>query len=138
MVLSKQSLTIAKAGYWLLTIGVHGFICYKLFTMSKALAGLLWLFVGFLLIYVMYGVFFNTSDANSSWPPYLTSCPDYLTRLSPTACVDYVGLGSSLLKSDPTNPPDPTDPKYVFNPTGTLQQKAQNAQSLGLTWEGVT
>ena len=137
MVFSKTELGFAKAIYWLATLSAHIFICYKLFTSSRALAGILWLLCGLTLIFVMYFVFFQPGPSNS-WPPYLSSCPDYLTNIGPNACVDYVGLDSVLRKSDPKHPPNPTNADYVFNSSGTIQEKANKAIQYGLTWEGVT
>ena len=89
----------------------------------------------------MYYIYFPQSDDDSLWPPYISTCPDYLTVVSPTACMDFVGIHSPLLKkADPTNMPsltDSTSSQYVFNPTGSASEKARKAQQYGLTWEGI-
>ena len=140
MALSHTALVFAKWMYWIFALAIHLGLCYFLFKTSRAIAGMLWFLVGLLLIYVMYSVYFPAGDADSSWPPYLTACPDYLTILTPgtSACVDYVGLNTQLVRSDPAHPPLPTDSTRVFDASGTIQQKAAKAQQYGLTWEGVT
>ena len=138
MTLSAQSLGYAKVLYWVVMIMAQSFACYLLFKASHALAGLLWLFVGFFLIYVMYYVYFPAGDPGSHWPPYISACPDYLTKIGPNACVDYVGLSSPLLKrSDPLSPPPITDTTRVFDSSGSTAAKAAKTQQYGLSWEGV-
>jgi hypothetical protein len=96
----------------------------------------------------MYMYYFAPGDASSNWPPYITMCPDYLTSVdqadgkggSALVCFDFVGLNSKLLKSDPQHLPQPSDTnysRYAFNPSGTVAQKVANAQSNGLTWQGL-
>lgn len=138
MALSANELRLAKWLYWIILIAAHLYICYMLFTTQRPIAAIIWLILGAMLIYIMYPYYFPPGGAGSQWPPYITACPDYLTVLAPNLCVDYVGLNSPRLKkSDPEVPPPPTDSTRVFNASGTLSQKAANAQSYGLTWEGV-
>jgi len=109
MALSKQTLYLAKCLYWILLTCAH-----------------------------LYPVYFPPGNPGSQWPPYIAACPDYLTMIAPNACVDYVGLHSSLLKkSDPANPPAPTDSTRVFNAGGSVSHKAARAQQYGLSWEGI-
>jgi hypothetical protein len=111
-----------------------------LFINNRAIAGILWLVLGLLLIYIVYPYYFPPGDGSSSWPPYIAGCPDYLTMIGPNLCVDYVGLGSPRLqKSDSTlaTPPAASDTSHVFNSSGSVQEKAQRAQQYGLTWEGI-
>jgi hypothetical protein len=138
MAFSARTLKFMKVLYWVLMTAIHLFICYLLFTNDRSITGVIWLILGFILIYVMYWVYFPPGNPGSQWPPYLTACPDYLTLLAPNACVDFVGLGSpQLRKSDPANPPSPSDSAYVFNPSGTIEQKAARAQQYGLSWDGI-
>jgi hypothetical protein len=138
MAVSKSALKLMKSLYWIILSAAQLYVCYLLFTTSRPIAGILWLIFGFMLIYIMYPVFFPAGDPGSSWPPYITACPDYLTLLSKNACVDFVGLNSAQLKkSDPANPPGPADTQYIFNPSGNMAQKAAKAQQYGLSWEGI-
>ena len=137
---SARTLSFLKAAYWILTSLAHIYICYLLFKSGRAVAGILWLIVGFVLLFIMYAVFFPMGDPEAKWPPYIAACPDYLTPLqsAPNACVDYVGLHSPLLKkSDPQAPPSPTDSSRVFDASGTVAEKAARAQQYGLSWTGI-
>lgn len=138
MALGKEELKLSKALYWIILTAVHLYVCYLLFMNNRAIAGILWLVLGFILIYIMYPVYFPNGGASTRWPPYVTTCPDYLTLIAPNACADFVGLGSPILKkSDPALPPSPNDSSYVFKPTGTVAEKAALAQQYGLSWEGI-
>jgi hypothetical protein len=138
MALGKDELKLTKALYWILLSAAHLYMCYLLFISDRAIAGIIWLILGFMLIYIMYPVYFPNGGASNRWPPYVTTCPDYLTLIAPNACADFVGLGSPLLKkSDPALPPSPTDSSRVFNAAGTVAEKAARAQQYGLSWEGI-
>lgn len=142
MAFSKSTLTLMKSLYWIFTVAIHLYLCYILFVSDRAIAGVLWLVTGFLLIYIMYYVYFPKGDPGSTWPPYIRPCPDYLTQVTPTACMDFVGLYSpKLKKANPDMLPKPTDPdyyQYAFNPTGNMAQKTAKTNQYGLTWEGVS
>ncbi|NDE16672.1 hypothetical protein EBZ80_17245 [bacterium] len=142
MALSTTELRLAKILYWVAGLGALLYSVYLLFTMtpSRSIVAILWLIAGLMLLYILYPYYFPPGDPSARWPPYITVCPDYLTQIAPGACVDFVGLNSPLLKkSDPANPPAPTDTNYVFTvPRGaTVPQKAALAQQYGLSWEGV-
>jgi hypothetical protein len=87
------------------------------------------------MIFIFYFYYFPWGDPGTTWPPYIAPCPDYLTNVGNSQCVDYVGLHTKLKKTAPGV--IPTDPNNIFNSSGTLSQKAANAQLYGLTWEGV-
>jgi hypothetical protein len=138
MAVSQTTLKALKTMYWLVTVGILLFTCYTLLKMDRAISAIIFLFLGLMLIYVMYPVFFPAGDPGSHWPPYISACPDYLSVLVPGKCVDYVGLGSSQLKkSNPAHPPAPTETDHVFDSTGTTAQKIARAQQYGLSWEGL-
>jgi hypothetical protein len=138
MAYSTRTLTLMKSLYWILLTLVHLYICYILFASNKAITGILWLIFGFMIMFILYPVYFPPGDPGSHWPPYITACPDYLTRIAPGKCVDYVGLNSHLLKkSDPALPPALTDSTKVFDSSGSTSQKASRAQQYGLGWEGI-
>jgi hypothetical protein len=137
---STNTLKLLKSMYWIITVGIHLYLTYILFSIGHAITGTLWLVLGLMIIYLVYPVYFPAGDPGSQWPPYITACPDYLT-LSTTSgnpmCYDFVGLNSKLQYTDPSISPLPTDPAHAFNPAGSAQQKAAAAQSMGLTWEGI-
>jgi hypothetical protein len=138
MAFSKTTLTLFKWLYWVLGLAVHLYICYMLFTKGRAITGILYGILGLMLLWLMYPVYFPPGDPGSQWPPYIRSCPDYLTQLYPDGCVDYGHLNSPLLKpSDPANPPKRGDSQFVFDSSGSVKQKAARAQQFGLSWEGI-
>ena len=137
MATSTTTLKLLKSLYWIITVGIHLYICYILFSIGHAIAGILWLILGLMIIYLVYPVYFPAGDPGSQWPPYITACPDYLTLASNGSCYDFVGLNTKLQYTDPSISPLPTDPAHAFNPAGSPQQKANAAQTMGLTWEGI-
>ena len=138
MAFSTRTLILLKWLYWILLTLVHLYICYILFASNKAIAGIMWLIFGFMLMFLLYPVYFPPGDPGSHWPPYVSACPDYLTMIGPNACVDYVGLNSHLLKkSDPAHPPVATDSSRVFDTSGSASVKASRVQQYGLSWEGI-
>ena len=139
MAVSARTLIFLKVLYWLILSAAHLYACYLLLSSERPIAGILWLFFGFFLLYVMYFVYFPLGDQDSVWPPYISSCPDYLTLVAPYKCVDYVGLHSPLLRSsDPTLPPSLTDSARIFDASGTKAEKAARALQYGLSWSGLT
>ena len=137
MAISSRTLKVLKALYWLVCVAVHLVVVLKLFQIQHVIAGAIWLVAGLVLIYVFYGYFFPKDGEDGKWPPFIRPCPDYLTQIAPGKCVDYVGMGGQLKKSDPQHPPAVTNSEYVFDAMGTMAQKAQNAKSYGLSWEGI-
>jgi hypothetical protein len=141
MAVSKNTLSLLKSLYWVILVFAHLWLCYKLFTTDHAITGVLWLILGFILIYIMYFFYFPPGDPGSSWPPYISTCPDYLTSVNPSVCMDFVGLNSPHLKqADPAHMPQPSDAnysQYVFDPRGSKADKTHKAQQYGLTWDGL-
>jgi len=138
MAFSTTTLKLMKALYWILGLLIHLYICYILFTNDRAITCILWLILGVMLLWLIYPVYFPYGDPGSHWPPYIRSCPDYLTLIAPNACVDYSRLNSPLLKpSDPAVPPQPGDSQHVFDSSGSTAQKAARATQYGLSWEGI-
>jgi len=139
MAYSATTLKLLKSLYWLILTIVQLYICYLLIVSNRTITGIIWLILGFILIFVMYPVYFPMGDPGSQWPPYIAACPDYLSVLAPSLCVDYVGLHSPLLKkSDPANPPAASDSTRVFDASGPVSVKAARAQQYGLSWEGIS
>ena len=140
MTVSKNMLRMLKILYWVVLTVAHLVLCYILLSTNRVLAGILWLISGFILIFIMYYVYFpDGGNSGAVWPPYIASCPDYLTMIAPNKCVDFVGLNSPLLKrSDPKLRPSPTDTTRVFDSSGSMSDRASRALQYGLTWSGVT
>ena len=141
MALSQNALRFAKILYWLILSVGNLYLCYLLITSGRSMAGILMLVFGFMLIYILYPYYFSPGTGSGQWPPYITACPDYLSLVRGHDCMDFVGMGSPLLKkADRAHPPQPTDSdyaQYVFDNSGTPAQKASRAQQYGLSWQGV-
>ena len=139
MALSKQSLQLAEWAYWLIFVGSVVAISAVLFKTQRPIAAIVWFIAGLILTYMFYTVYFPASTRSATWPPYISSCPDYLTLLRPNQCVDFVGLNSPLLmKADPQHPPPSNaGAKLIFDASGTTAQKTARAQQYGLSWEGI-
>jgi len=142
MAVSQTTLKFAKILYWLILSAANLYLCYFLITSNRALAGILMLVLGFMLIYILYPYYFPPGTGSGLWPPYITACPDYLSLVRGNDCMDFVGMGSPILKTVPdrAHPPQPTDSdysQYVFTNAGTTAQKAARAQQYGLSWQGV-
>ena len=108
---------------------------------TLGLIALLWMY------YVRW--FIATSQFTyPTWPPYLSSCPDYLTFMGTdpatgsNMCVDFIGVSrrNGLKKSDPLIPPAPGQKDYIFltKPSDSNAAKCNAAQGKGLSWAGIT
>lgn len=139
MAFGKTTLRLLKWMYWVVLLLAHIYIVYLMFVTDRAILAILWMIVGLIMIFVFYFYYFPWGDPGTIWPPYVTACPDYLTSIGNSRCVDYVGLHSSKIrKSDPTlTPPTSDSDPAVFVNSGTPAQKAANAAARDLSWQGV-
>ena len=90
------------------------------------------------------GEFKNTTV---KWPPYVNTCPDFLTEYNHTvngatvkACIDTVGVSTKNgLDKFPEGGDANSDPKYFFDiiPSESRAQVCDRLKNTGLTWEGV-
>ena len=107
--------------------------------------------LGFMALLWMYYIRWFISPSQftyPTWPPYLSSCPDYLTFMGTDPatgkyqCVDFIGVSrrNGMKKSDPLVPPSPGQSDYIFltNPSDTNATKCNAAQGKGLSWAGIT
>jgi hypothetical protein len=140
-------------------VGVCVYVVYK---QGKQLEAILLALIGGMAVFYYYLKWFKApvSPEDVIWPPFVSTCPDYLTLISPSTtgaadpansyCVDFVGVSmnpSLMKKSNPNNPPKPTDPDFeahvfklsglaganVNSPDMTTQLCASVLQR-GLTW----
>ena len=139
MAKSSKATTFAIWGYWIVLVLALIGVSAVLFKTQRPIAALIWVLAGLMLIYIFYPIYFPMDVRAVTWPPYISSCPDYLTLLRPNQCVDFVGLNSPLLnKSDPNNPPPANGGSTViFDSSGTSAQQTARAQQYGLSWEGL-
>ena len=97
--------SLAKYAFWIVGLGLVGYIAYFLYnTMQRPIAAVLLFIGGLAALYFYYVKWFVVGAKNNQWPPYQTLCPDYLTPIppgygadgkpqaGPLKCVDFVGV----------------------------------------------
>jgi hypothetical protein len=111
-------------------------------------------------LFILYGLrWFGASNSiftstPVTWPPFINTCPDYLTYYDrkksdgsvQKTCIDLVGVSkNSILKLFPKDGDTPSDDTYYFDlATSASSQEGKNkeycnrAVAAGLTWEGIT
>ncbi len=125
---------------------------------GRTLSALLY-FIGILAVLIIFGLrwFENENSVfaskNYKWPPYVNTCPDYLTYYQRTVgttkkdtCIDRIGVSTNkTLEKFPTSGTAPASDNYYFDLTTTSTDPKQKLAELckktiqyGLTWEGVT
>lgn len=112
-------------------------------------------FTFFGLRWFKYGINNSSMNKNSTYPPVINTCPDYMSLTTKSdgttkACIDTVGLGNGGANSQITTWRTGTTPQtatsnyyfnYIYKPgmskseIDTLKTQAENKH---LTWEGVT
>lgn len=117
-------------------------------------------FIGSLSILIMFGMSWFEGDAAvfsekpKQWPPYINTCPDYLTYYKRTkagqkldTCVDRIGVSkNNKLRLFPADGNvDQNNDDYFFPLATTNSDASKKIAELcartvdyGLTWEGVT
>jgi len=125
--------------------------------MNKPTAGTLTFLGGFLALYYYYVKFFIVDANKKDWPPYQSTCPDFLTLIPPGSgyagspsdflCVDFVGvsINGGLKKADPANiATQINDPSYVFKVNmdryaskGGVKKLKKDLSDAGLSWEAM-
>jgi len=141
----------------LLALGVY--VVYK---QGKQIEAILLALIGCAALFYYWIKFFKmpATEANDVWPPFVSTCPDYMTLISPYAtgasdatesyCVDFVGVSLKpelMKKSNPDNPPKESDPDFesrVFRLKGLVSTDPRVADKTkelcdmvrrrGLTW----
>jgi hypothetical protein len=142
-----------------ISMGICVYIVYK---QGKQLEAVLLGLIGGIAIFYYWIKWFRApvSVEDTIWPPFVSTCPDYLTLISPSAtgtadpsnsyCVDFVGVSlnpTNMMKSDPNNPPQPSDPDFeahVFKLNGLVsadpnspdmtKELCATVLQRGLTW----
>ena len=138
-----------------LLLGLGVYVVYK---QGKQIEAILLALIGCAAIFYYWIKFFRLppSEANDVWPPFVSTCPDYLTLASPVStgdaeavCVDFIGVSlkpNLMGKSDPNKIPQVTDGDYeskVFRLSGvsndpTVPDKTvalcAQVKAKGLTW----
>lgn len=144
--------------YQFLTPVLLGLGVYVVYKQGKQIEAILLGLVGCAAIFYYWIKFFKLppSEANDVWPPFVSTCPDYLTLASPSStgftdsvCVDFIGISlkpDAMKKSDPDRMPQASDPDFeqkVFklkgvsgDPTVPDDSRVMCAavKARGLTW----
>lgn len=138
---------------------IGGIGTWKIYQSERSISALLFL-VGAILVFVNFGIrWFATAGtafnpAPATWPPYINTCPDYLTYYKRTkspgvfqdTCIDRIGVSrNNAIKVFPTSGDGPSDDSYYFDlktasedPVKKRTELCNRTIQMGLTWEGVS
>ncbi len=137
-------------------IGIIGPL--KLYQSGRGITAIIFL-IGSILVFVFYGLrWFDQSGTAfnpvpAQWPPYINTCPDYLTYYKRTVngiqqdtCIDRIGISrNNGLKVFPSGDTPPADDSYYFDitvksidPVKKQNELCNRTIQMGLTWEGVS
>jgi len=145
--------------FWIVGIAVIFIISYAYYNnMNKPTAGTLVFIGGFMALYYYWIKFFVVDASKKDWPPYQSTCPDFLTLVPPGSgyvgdskdflCVDFVGVsingGLKKIKPEELNATTLQDPTKVFRVNmdrysgkkGITNLK-QDLSDYGLSWEAM-
>ena len=144
--------------YWIIGGTFFVVLSYILYNnMNKPVAGTLVFIGGFIALYFYYVKWFIVDSARRDWPPFQSTCPDFLTLVPPGSgyagksdefkCVDFVGVSMNgrLKKASPDQlesqlkNPDyffPVDIDSYAGKAGVKRLK-QQLSDYGLSWEAM-
>lgn len=133
--------------YIIAAIIIIGYGSYQVYQYYEGLGALLY-FVGSLYVCIIYGTRWfgpGANDSQTSWPPIINTCPDYLSYYQRTkadgskvdTCIDTIGIGSLVKKFDAASQ---SDEMFFEIPSGAkdLNALCNKAIANKLTWEGIT
>ena len=133
--------------YIIAAIIIVGYGSYQVYQYYEGLGALLY-FVGSLYVCIIYGTRWfgpGANDSQTSWPPIINTCPDYLSYYQRTkadsskvdTCIDTIGIGSLVKKF---NAASQSDDMFFEIPSGAKDLNALCNQAIAkkLTWEGIT
>jgi len=157
MALAPRTKKMLERVYQIITPLLLGIGIYIVFKQGKQIEAVLLLLIGIAAIFYYWIKFFRIprSEANDVWPPFVSTCPDYLTLVSPFAtgdpqsvCMDFIGVSLKpkvMVKTNPDKIPKASDPDFeskVFRLVGVNAQQGtdntvelcKNVRNRGLTW----
>jgi len=162
MGLAPATRNLLETIYQFATPVLLGILCYVLYKQGKQIEAVLILIIGWTAIFYYWVKYFKlpSLDSMSKWPPFVSTCPDYLTLVSPlktgdtkAVCMDFIGISKkplAMAKTNPDNIPKVTEmtyPLHVFIPTSTSTTDGDAAvanittctevKARGLTWAHV-
>jgi hypothetical protein len=153
-------MNFALISFIIIAILAIAFGSYYFVSSGRMVGGIVYL-IGSILVFVFYGLrWFGTQGTplNPSpvqWPPYINTCPDYLTYYKRTqsngtvsdTCIDRIGVSrnNSLDVFPADGNVNPDNDKYFFplatqsqDPDGKRTELCKRVIQYGLTWEGVS
>jgi hypothetical protein len=153
-------MNIAMLVFIIVAILVGGMGTFAFYSSGRAIGAFIF-FIGSILTFVFYGIrWFEGkavlgSDSPVQWPPYVNTCPDFLTYYKrktsngteTDTCVDRIGVSrNNKLNVFPTDSNVNNENDSYFFPLKTdSEDRAKKRAQLcartidyGLTWEGVT
>ena len=145
--------TVGKYAFWIVGLAVIVGGSYLFYNkMERPIAGVLFFMAGVLALYFYYVKWFLASEANPTWPPYQTPCPDYLTLMPDGSgagastgsykCYDFVGVSRNcrlkkcdirLFDKQKNNP----DYYFMVNKNESQSSLQQRVIAYGLTWNSL-
>ena len=159
MAFSPGTMKILEKIYWFIGAFFLGMGVYVTWKKSKQVEAVLLTIIGTAALFYYWIKWFKVDNTPELWPPYITSCPDYLTLVSgdvtgdsQAVCMDFVGVSRqpNMFKvTDPAKIVQATDSDYQSHifvmPTRRegMSDEAFNTllcttvQSKGLSWFGV-
>jgi len=145
--------------FWIIGSAVVVMISYVYYNnMNKPTAGTLVFIGGFMALYYYWIKFFIVDASKKDWPPYQSTCPDFLTLVPPGSgyagnskdflCVDFVGVsingGLKKVKPEDLNANTLQDPTMVFrvdmdrySGKKGIKNLKQDLSDYGLSWEAM-
>ena len=144
--------------FWIIGGSIVFLLSYVLYNnMSKPVAGTLVFLGGFMALYYYYIKYFVVLAYVSDWPPYQSTCPDFLTNVPPPPgyqgnandflCMDFVGvsINGGIQKADPSKiEAQVNDPNFTFKvdmdrygSKNGVKLLKQDLSDRGLSWEAM-
>jgi hypothetical protein len=159
MAFSPGTMAILEKIYWFVSVFFLGMGIYITWKKNKQVEAVLLTIIGGAAIFYYWIKWFKIKNTADLWPPYITTCPDYLTLVSgdmtgdsKPVCMDFVGVSRqpNIFKvTDPTKVKRVSDPDYESH-IFVMPSRPANAddaafntlvctsvQSKGLSWFGV-
>jgi len=159
MAFSPGTMRILEQVYWFVGAFLLGIGIYITWKKNKQVEAVLLTIIGTAALFYYWIKWFKIKSKGNLWPPYITSCPDYLTLVSgdvtgdsKPVCMDFVGVSRQpnvFKKANPSLIPQAADPDYqsfIFtmparpaniDDASFNNLVCLNVQSKGLTWFGV-
>lgn len=155
---SPGTMRILENVYWFVGAFLLGIGIYLTWKKNKQIEAVLLTIIGCAALFYYWIKWFKIKSKEDLWPPYISSCPDYLTLVSGAVtggndpvCMDFVGVSSEprvFKKANPQQIPQSADAdfeSYIFKleKRGDTTAEQYNklvclkVQSKGLTWFGV-